>query len=124
MAGANADILPIAAIPMHKTALAAPHSAGVERGTPQYYGLQKAICSVGKEFLQPKCRGIGLSCSDPGIITPLVKEAGGMSRFIALAPDSSASERILDTFRFEVGLGSVEAGHLDLESDSLRCSLI
>jgi hypothetical protein len=116
MAGANTDMLPMA-IPLHETTLAAPHSAGIERGTPQYYGLQKAIRSVGKEFLRPKCTGVALSCSSSSLIRPLVKEAGGAGYFIALAPCLSASERILDAFRFEVGLGSVEVGQMDLERD-------
>jgi hypothetical protein len=115
MAGANTEMLPMATIPMHETTLAAPHSAGIERGTPQYYGLQKAIRSTARDFLLPKCRGIALACPDPEIITPLIKGAAGMSRFITLAPSVSASERALDAFRFEVGLGSVEVGHIDLE---------
>jgi hypothetical protein len=115
MAGANTEMLPMAAVPMQETMLAAPHSAGIEQGTRQYYGLQRAIRSSGRHFLNPKCIGIALACPDPDLLGPLVREGGGMSRFIALAPSFPESERNIDAFRFEVGLGSVEVGHIDLE---------
>jgi hypothetical protein len=117
MAGANMDMPLTAAMPLHETRLAMPQEAGIEQGTPQYYALQKLILRAARSFLGPRCRAIDLSCSDGEMLSPLVKEACSLNHFIALDSSKTNAEACMDRFRFDVGLGLVEVGRMDLESD-------
>ena len=113
MAGANMDLTPMPAMPLHTNAEALS-SAALDRGTPQYHSLRQAMLDAGRPFLAPRSRMVDLSTGNGEWLAPFVEEHEDMCRFIALA--SSEEERLAcrDRFHFRIPLGIVDVGRLDL----------
>lgn len=117
MAGANTDIPPMAEPRLHESALAAPTGVGIERGSQQYYALQRAILGASKGLLGPRSLVIDMECRGGDLVSPVLRHSCRSCRFIALERSASSAEESRDRFRHLIGLGKVEVGTIDLGKD-------
>jgi ubiquinone/menaquinone biosynthesis C-methylase UbiE len=114
MAEANVETM---AMHPHANIVAAPGSAALDMGTPEYYALRQAIFEAGQPLLKPGCRVVDLCCGPGDFITPFVERNEDLCRFIMLDPSMKNVRACMDRFHMRMHLGFVRPGALDLNKD-------
>jgi hypothetical protein len=92
----------------------ASFDAMLQRGTPGYYSLCRAMGEAAKPFLRPNSRIVDLNARGGDWLEPLLTESSFRCRFIALNATEQDKDRCMDRFRMEVHMGIVVEMKRDL----------
>jgi hypothetical protein len=97
--------------------LASEVDAVMDRGSPLYYSLIKAISEQSRPFLNPGSRVVDLFSNGGQWIEQLEKEAAFRCRFLSFNSTEEQKERCKDVMRMGIHLGNVAEFKIDLETE-------
>ncbi|MFA5314227.1 MAG: hypothetical protein WC375_13075 [Methanomassiliicoccales archaeon] len=102
---------------MDSDVLASDVDAVMDRGSPLYYSLIKAISEQARPFLNPGSRVVDLFSNGGQWIEQLEKEAAFRCRFLSFNSTEEQKERCKDVMRMGIHLGNVAEFKMDMETE-------
>jgi len=116
MAEVNAEKNPFG-IAMHTDIPASEDDAVMDRGSPQYYALNKAISDQARPFLNPGSRVVDLFSRGGMWLEGLQKEAAFRCKFLSINSTEDEKEMCKNTLRMGIHLGDVIEHKMDMAEE-------
>ncbi|MFA5312633.1 MAG: hypothetical protein WC375_04830 [Methanomassiliicoccales archaeon] len=107
----------LAGMNMHTDILASEVDAVMDRGSPLYHSLVRAISEQSRPFLNPGSRVVDLFSNGGLWIEQLEKEAAFRCKFLSFNSTEEQKERCKDVLRMGIHLGNVAEFKVDLGAE-------